>query len=162
MDIRLRPYTPQDVAACMGVWNEVLEEGVAFPGTELMTEESMAEYIAQQSAAICAVDESDSVLGLYVIHPNNIGRCSHVANASYCVGSAWRGRGAGRLLVPHSLQEAKRLGFCGMQYNAVVKGNKGAIKVYMDNGFEIVGTIPGGFRLKDGSYSDMYVMYRAL
>ncbi|GMA55150.1 hypothetical protein GCM10025857_65070 [Alicyclobacillus contaminans] len=50
----------------------------------------------------------------------------------------------------------------GMQFNAVVTSNKPAIHTYQQNGFEIVGTIPAGFRLKDGSYSDMYIMHRSL
>ena len=25
----------------------------------------------------------NQVLGLYILHPNNIGRCGHIANASY-------------------------------------------------------------------------------
>ena len=49
-----------------------------------------------------------------------------------------------------------------MQFNAVVAGNTAALRIYRQAGFETVGMIPGGFRLKDGSYSDMYVLYRSL
>jgi len=49
-----------------------------------------------------------------------------------------------------------------MQYNAVVTSNLPAIHTYQKNGFTTVGTIPAGFRLKDGRYSDMYIMYKDL
>lgn len=60
------------------------------------------------------------------------------------------------------LEEAAALGFRGMQFNAVVAGNTAALRIYRGLGFQTVGTIPGGFLLPDGTYSDMYVMYRPL
>ena len=43
-----------------------------------------------------ACAEDGRVLGLYILHPNNVGRCGHIANASYAVSSAARGKGIGR------------------------------------------------------------------
>ena len=100
--------------------------------------------------------------GFYILHPNNIGRCSHVSNASYAMLESSRGKGYGKKLVEHSLIEAKELGYRGMQFNAVVASNKPALHIYKELGFVTVGTIPGGFELKDGTYSDMYVMYKDL
>ena len=37
--------------------------------------------------------------------------------------------------------------------------NKAAVHTYEKFGFEIVGTIPGGFQAKDGRYVDMHIMY---
>ena len=85
-----------------------------------------------------------------------------MANASYVLDRAFRGRGLGRPLVERSLEEAAALGFRGMQFNAVVAGNTAALRIYRGLGFQTVGTIPGGFLLPDGTYSDMYVMYRPL
>ena len=102
-----------------------------------------------------AVDETGRVLGLYILHPNNVGRCGHIANASYAVGSAARGLHIGEQLVLHSLKTAKELGFRVMQFNAVVATNIHARHLYERVGFQQLGTIPGGFRLKDGSYADI-------
>ena len=49
-----------------------------------------------------------------------------------------------------------------MQFNAVVAGNTAALKIYRGAGFQTVGVIPGGFLLKNGVYSDMYILYRPL
>lgn len=45
-----------------------------------------------------------------------------------------------------------------MQFNAVVESNKSALHTYKSLGVKEVGMIPQGFRLKDGSYSNMYIV----
>ena len=159
--MEVRKYCEDDVPAMVRIWNEVVEEGVAFPQEDFLDEESGRAFFAAQSC--CGVAVADGrVVGLYILHPNNIGRCGHVANASYVLDRAFRGRGLGRPLVERSLEEAAALGFRGMQFNAVVAGNTAALRIYRGLGFQTVGTIPGGFLLPDGTYSDMYVMYRPL
>ena len=82
----LRAYEAKDVPAMVQIWNEVLEEGEAFPGKELLSlEEGEALFAAQDHAAV--VEEDGEVAGLYILHPNNIGRCGHICNASYAVRS---------------------------------------------------------------------------
>ena len=29
--------------------------------------------------------DTQEILGLYILHPNNVGRCGHICNASYAV-----------------------------------------------------------------------------
>jgi L-amino acid N-acyltransferase YncA len=161
MQLSVGPYSAADLGDCTAIWNDILSEGVAFPGEELFSEAGMARYLSEQSAVTC-IRSGGAVCGFYILHPNNIGRCGHVANATYCVARDARGQGVGKQLVPASLREARSLGFRGLQFNAVVAGNVSAVRLYHENGFYIVGTIPGGFRLKSGEYSDMYVMYRDL
>lgn len=93
------------------------------------------------------------------MHPNNIGRASHVGNCAYAMNKAFRGQGLAKELVANSIETAKAHGFKGIQYNAVVANNTAAIKTYQKFGFEIVGTIPGGFQVKDGTYVDIHIMY---
>ena len=45
------------------------------------------------------------MVGYYILHPNNIGRCSHVANASYVLSKEMRGRHLGRNLVHASVEQ---------------------------------------------------------
>lgn len=161
MDISFRAFCEEDVPALVEIWNDILIDGVAFPGTELYSEEDFAEYLRQQTAATCMLADGE-LMGYYILHPNNIGRCSHVANASYCMSKNARGKHLGKMLVAKSIQQARELGFRGMQFNAVVVSNKPALHIYQSLGFQIVGTIPGGFLLKDGTYSDMLVMYLSL
>ncbi len=99
------------------------------------------------------------ICGLYILHPNNIGRCGHVANASFAVAGASRGEGIGRLLVEDCLRQAAACGFRGLQFNAVVASNERARSLYESLGFARIGMIPGGFCNKDDVYEDMYIYY---
>lgn len=63
-----------------------------------------------------------------------------------------------KYLVEHSIKTAKESDFRGMQFNAIAESNKPALHTYKSLGFKEVGMIPQGFRLKDGSYSNMYIV----
>lgn len=157
----VRPATPDDLGAMTAIWNEVVRDGVAFPQTdELDTCEGRCFFDAQTHCGVAV--EEDEVAGLYILHPNNIGRCGHIANASYAVRSSARNRGVGRLLVLDSVAKAKEYGFQIMQFNAVVATNTRARHLYESLGFKQLGTIPAGFRLDDGSFVDICPYYLEL
>ena len=83
MSIVIRPFQREDVADAVRIWNQVVEDGVAFPQTELLDEVSGMEFFLEQSFTGIAVDEeSCGICGLYILHPNNIGRCGHICNAA--------------------------------------------------------------------------------
>lgn len=157
--VTVRPYEPADLPAMTAIWNEVVRDGRAFPQVdELADPEEAAAFFAGQTRA--AVAEADGrVVGLSILHPNNVGRCGHIANASYAVASGARGCGAGRVLVADSLAALSACGFRGLQFNAVVASNVGALALYESLGFERVGTVPGGFLNIDGAYEDIHVYY---
>ncbi len=158
----VREYVPEDLADMIRIWNEVVEEGVAFPQVEPLDEASGREFFAAQSFCGVACGDDGTVLGLYILHPNNIGRCGHIANASYAVSSESRGMHTGEQLVTHSLKTAAELGFRVMQFNAVVENNVHARHLYERLGFVQLGTIPGGFRMKDGHYENICPYYHLL
>ena len=160
--ITVRKYTRDDVAAMVRIWNEVVEEGVAFPQEELLDETSGAQFFADQTWCAVAEDEKSMVCGLYILHPNNIGRCGHISNASYAVASACRGLHIGEKLVKHCIAQGKTCGFRVLQFNAVVKSNTGALALYKKLGFTQLGVIPGGFLNKDGEYEDIIPHYHVL
>jgi len=66
------------------------------------------------------------------------------------------------MLCKHSLEQAKELGFRGMQFNAVVSTNTIAVKLWLDMGFEKIGTIPGGFYSHTQGYVDSYIMFKKI
>ncbi len=158
----IRAYRDEDLEAMIGIWNEVVEAGDAFPQEEPLDTESGRAFFASQSYCGVAEDEEGTVCGLYILHPNNVGRCGHLANASYAVDAACRGQGVGRALVTDSLRAAKECGFRVMQFNAVVRENLPARRLYESLGFRQLGVIPGGFRMPDGSYADICPYYREL
>lgn len=161
MPIIVREYDASYLSETMQIWNEVVEEGVAFPQTDCLEEAQADAFFSGQTYTGIAVDtETDAVLGMYILHPNNVGRCGHIANASYAVRADVRGLHIGEALVRDSLEQAKRSGFSIMQFNAVVDSNLHARHLYARLGFQEVGRIPAGFQMKDGHYEDIHVMYR--
>ncbi len=157
----IREYTKNDIPAMIDIWNEVVEDGIAFPQEEVLDLETGAAFFESQSyTAVC--DDNGQVVGLYILHPNNIGRCGHICNASYAVKSNLRGKHIGEMLVKDCLENAKRLGFKVLQFNAVVESNIHARHLYERLGFVQLGTIPGGFRMKDGHYENICPYYHTL
>ncbi|MDE6732196.1 MAG: GNAT family N-acetyltransferase [Oscillospiraceae bacterium] len=159
--MEVRKYTPADLPAMIKIWNEVVDEGNAFPQEEFLDEKTGAEFFAGQSYCGVAVDEN-GVCGLYILHPNNVGRCGHICNASYAVSREKRGHHIGERLVLNCLAEAKKLGFGVLQFNAVVATNIHARHLYERLGFTQLGTIPKGFRLKSGEYEDICPYFKLL
>ena len=163
MKIKVRKYTIQDTLAAIEIWNQVVEDGVAFPQEEMLNEETGRQFFEEQSYTGIAYDEeSGEIVGLYILHPNNVGRCGHICNASYAVKSGLRGKHIGEMLVRHCMEQAKTLGFGILQFNAVVKSNLPALRLYKKLGFVQLGTIPGGFRMPDGGYADIIPHYIVL
>ena len=156
--MHIRQYNEADLAAMIRIWNEIVEEGTAFPQEELLTPETGKQFFAAQT--YCAVaEEKGKVFGLYILHPNNVGRCGHISNASYAVSSESKGKHIGEMLVKDCLEQAKKHGFGVLQFNAVVASNTAALSLYKKLGFKTLGTVPGGFLNIDGVYEDIILHY---
>ena len=154
----IRKYNLDDLPSMIAIWNEVVKDGIAFPQEDLLETETGKEFFANQS--YCGVaDNSGIVIGLYILHPNNVGRCNHICNASYAVSSEMRGKHIGEQLVLDCLKRGKELGFGVLQFNAVVETNTHARHLYERLGFKQLGTIPNGFRMKDGHYENICPYY---
>ena len=146
MNVTVRKYEEKDLPDLIRIWNEVVEDGVAFPQEECLNEETGKAFFSEQTYTAAAVDaESGKVYGLYILHPNNIGRCGHICNASYAVSRDSRGLHIGEKLV-----------------SAVVACNVPARHLYERLGFTQLGVIPKGFRMKDGHYEDICPYYHEL
>ena len=163
MTIRIREYKKEDVNEAVNIWNQVVEDGEAFPQMELLTEKTGDEFFRGQSFTGIAYDEdTGEIAGLYILHPNNIGRCGHICNASYAVRRDLRGQHTGEKLVTHCMKKGRELGFRILQFNAVVASNRYALRLYEKLGFIRLGTIPGGFLMKNGHYEDIILCYHEL
>ena len=162
MNCSVRAYAAADVPAMVEIWNEVVRDGIAYPQEEELDVTTGAEFFAAQSSCGVAVNDAGRVLGLYILHPNNVGRCGHIANASYAVDSACRGKHIGEQLVSDCLVQARNNGFKLMQFNAVVENNTHARHLYKRLGFVQVGMVPNGFLMKDGSYQNIFLYYHVL
>ena len=163
MTYSVRKYNESDLEDMIRIWNEVVEDGIAFPQEELLNEETGRVFFAEQTyCGVAQAEETGKVYGLYILHPNNIGRCGHICNASYAVSRDSRGLHIGEKLVTDCLAQGKVHGFTVMQFNAVVATNIHARHLYERLGFVQLGIIPKGFRMKDGHYEDICPYYREL
>lgn len=162
MDIKVRKFASNDIKSMIEIWNEVVEEGIAFPQLDILNEKTGMGFFSSQSYCGVAVDDNNEILGLYILHPNNVGRCGHISNASYAVKSTARNMSIGEKLVKDCIKIGRELGFRILQFNAVVKSNYQARHLYEKLGFKSLGEIPGGFLMKDGSYEDIVPYFHEL
>ena len=154
MRMEIRKFQKSDLPEMIRIWNEVVEDGEAFPQEEFLNLETGKKFFSEQSYTGVAV-ESGKIYGLYILHPNNIGRCGHICNASYAVSSESRGNHIGEKLVLDCMKQAENIGFKILQFNAVVESNIHARHLYERIGFQQLGTITNGFRMKDRSYANI-------
>ena len=162
MSAKVVAYDSKFVRAAVEVWNEVVRDGIAFPQEDELDDVTGDEFFRAQSFTGLAVDDAGEVLALYILHPNNVGRCAHISNASYAVRSDLRGQHIGSAIVSDSINRARELGFRILQFNAVVATNIHARHLYQRLGFIELGTIPGGFRMPDGSFADIVPQFIGL
>lgn len=64
--MEIRAYAEKDVPDMVRIWNEVVEEGVAFPQLELLTEETGTAFFAAQT--YCGVAEEDGTYQNIVLY----------------------------------------------------------------------------------------------
>lgn len=159
--MRIRPYRDEDLPAMVALWNEIVAEGRAFPQEKTLELDEGREFFASQNH--CGVGLlNDELIALYILHPNNVGRCGHIANASFAIAANARGHGLGENLVKDCLARGKECGFRILQFNAVTDSNAAARKLYAKLGFQELGSIPGGFRLDDGRWEDIHLFWKTL
>ena len=163
MNIKVRKFTYEDIEAVIDIWNDIVEEGVAFPQEEILNKKTGIEFFNLQSYVGVAYNiENNGIVGIYILHPNNIGRCGHICNASFAVKKNLRGQGAGEKLVLDCISVAKEINFKILQFNAVVESNIGALKLYEKLGFIKLGVIPNGFAMKSGKFENIIPHYLIL
>ena len=156
MDIR--EFCDSDIGEMIEIWNEIVEEGIAFPQEDILNLNSGKDFFSSQTYTGVAI-LNKKVVGLYILPPNNVGRCGHIANASYAVSSAMRGKHIGEKLVLDSMNVAKDKGFLILQYNAVVETNHAARHLYEKLGFKQLGVIPKGFKTKNNKFENICPYY---
>jgi L-amino acid N-acyltransferase YncA len=160
--MKIRPATETDSDAIWSIFHAVIAPGDTYAFDPGMSRQDALAYWFQAGTWTYVVERNGSVVGTYIIRPNQPGLGSHVANAAFMVSLQARGMGVGRKMGEHCLEEARRLGFQGMQFNFVVSTNQAAIRLWESLGFEIVATLPGSFRHSAKGFVDVYIMFRRL
>ncbi|GAA2277209.1 GNAT family N-acetyltransferase [Kitasatospora cystarginea] len=160
----IREATTEDWPAIRPFFQQIVTAGETFPYPVDLTQEQGRDWwlLPAPDRTVVAVDESGAVLGTAKMNRNRMGNGSHIASASYMVDPAHSGRGVGRALCEYTLEWARAEGYRGMQFNAVVETNEHAVKLYRSLGFEVLGTVPEGFRHPEKGYVGLHMMYRPL
>lgn len=161
--MQIRRAIDADWQAIWPFWQQIVAAGETYdwaPETDEATARSI--WMREPPGATYVAELDGRVVGSYTLAPNRGGLGDHVANASYMVDPACQGQGIGRRLVRHSLEQARRDGYRAMQFNAVVETNEHAVRLYLEEGFEIIGTIPEGFRHAKRGFVGFHIMYRKL
>jgi L-amino acid N-acyltransferase YncA len=160
MTIRLA--IPSDHETVWQIISSVISTGDTYVFAPDSSKEKMLCYWFSEDKYTYVAEEDGEVLGTFYLKANQPDLGSHIVNAGYMVSENARGKGLGQSMAEFSLEEARRLGFHGMQFNLVVKTNEKAVKLWLKLGFEIIGEIPDAYKHAELGYVNAYVMYQKL
>jgi len=160
--MEIRAATNEDRKAIWNIFHQTVAAGDTYAFDPEMSREDALVYWFRADTQTYVAEKGGSVVGTYILRPNQLGPGSHVANAAFMVAPGAQGLGVGRRMAEHCLSEARQMGFRAMQFNFVVSTNTPAIHLWKQLGFKIVGILPGAFRHPGKGFVDVYVMYRSL
>ena len=163
VDVTIRRASDADWPALWPIWQAIVsaQETYAFDPFA-SSEQARRIWLADPPSETWLADLDGAVVGTYNLHPNQAGPGSHVANAGFMVAPSARGQGLGRRLAEHCLARARDCGYLAMQFNSVVATNIGAVKLWQDLGFQIIGTVPQAYRHRTSGLVNIHVMHRPL
>ncbi|HVV19053.1 MAG TPA: GNAT family N-acetyltransferase [Pseudonocardiaceae bacterium] len=157
----IRPATPADWPRIWPFFDRIVQAGETYAYPLDLTERTAEPLWMEEppGATVVAVD-GDVILGSAKTGPNRPGRGAHIATASFMVDPAHQRRGVGRALGEHVLSLARAAGYRGMQFNAVVETNTGAVALWRSLGFTVLATVPGAFEHPTHGFVGLHVMYQ--
>ena len=162
--MQIRDATPEDWPAIWPFLHGIVAAGDTYTWEPDVTETQARDMwmVRPPGRTVVAVDPDGTVLGSAKMNPNHMGPASHIASASFMVSPDHSGRGVGRALGEHVLDWARAEGYRAIQFNAVVETNTRAVALWRSLGFEVLGTLPEGFRHPDKGYVGLHIMHRKL
>lgn len=159
----IRAAESSDFAGIWEIFAAVVKDGDTYAyGPDTTEEQARAIWMSPGVRSYVCVGDDSQIVGAYLIKPQWPDLGSHICTASYIVRPGVRGGGIGKSLGKHSIEEAKRLGYKGMQFNLVVSTNEPAVRLWRNLGFTIVGTLPKAFKHSQLGFVDAYVMFLEL
>ncbi|WBB68097.1 GNAT family N-acetyltransferase [Micromonospora sp. WMMD812] len=159
--MQIREFAAQDWDQVWPIVEEVVRAQETFPYDPALTADAAyCMWVEAPPGRTAVAMDGERVLGTAKMGTNRPGPGSHVATASFMVAADARGRGVGTALCQDALAWARRQGYAGMQFNAVVETNRSAVDLYRREGFRVVGTVPGAFRHPTLGRVGLHVMYQ--
>lgn len=160
--IKVRKAKEEDYDAIWEIIQPIIMQGDTYAfSPETSKEEMIKTWCGENVHAYVAI-LNKAIVGTFMMKDNQPGLGSHVANAGYMVARQYSGLGIGRTMGEFSIEEARRLGYRGMQFNMVVSTNQSAVRLWDRLGFEIIGEVPEAFFQSNKEYVSVYIMHRLL
>ena len=164
MDYRVRAATEADAPAICLIYNQGIEDRLATLETELRTPDERRQWLKARGPrhpVIVAEPEAAGPIAWASLNVFNARACyRHVADISVYVERAWRGRGAGRVLLGRLVELGREHGFHKLVLSAF-PFNQAGVALYAKLGFRTVG-IYREQGLLDGAWVDTIIMERLL
>lgn len=160
--IQIRPTVEADKDSVWQIIKAVIAGGDTYVFDPDTPEAEMLAYWFSPEKHVYVAEKDDEILGTYWIKANQPDLGSHVGNGAYMVSPNATGKGIGRKMAEHSIEEARRIGFHSIQFNFVVKSNEIAVNLWKSVGFEVIGEIPDAFNHKQNGLTNALIMYRKL
>jgi len=158
----IRRARANDADAIWTILKPMVRAGETYTLPSNMTRRDALEYWQRKGHEVFVAEESKRILGTYFLQANQMGGGAHVANCGYVTSPDAQGKGVGRAMLEHSLEQARARGFLAMKFNFVVSTNQRAVKTWQAYGFEIVGRLPSAFEHPRQGFVDALVMYKRL
>src|SRR5437667_12230512 len=121
--MEIRTATRADRYAIWKIFHEILAACDTYALDPKMSREDALAYWFRADTQTYVAEKDGTVVGTYILRPNQLGPGSHVANAAFIVASNAQGSAVGRAMAAHCLAEARQLGLPPMQVNLVVSTN---------------------------------------
>lgn len=162
MASNIREATQADWPGIWKVFQIVVGAGDTYSYAPDTTQDEARRVWATAPARTYIAVDNGAIIGTYMLRPNQPGLGAHVSNAGFMVLPGAAGRGVGRAMGEHALEQARLQGYKAMQFNFVVSTNVRAIALWKSLGFSIVGTVPEAFNHPEKGLVDIHIMHRRL
>jgi len=165
-EFTIRAATATDAATICLIYNQGIEDRIATLETELRTPEERRQWLAARGPrhpvfVAEVAGAGPAVVGWGSLNVYNTREAyRYVADFSVYVERGWRGRGVGRRLLEHLIEQARALDYHKMMLSTF-PFNESGVALYERMGFTKVGIFHEMGRL-DGRWADTLIMEKLL
>jgi GNAT superfamily N-acetyltransferase len=164
--VEIREATAEDWPRIYPFWSAIVEAGETYAYPEGLSSAEAEPLWMEKPPGLTVVAVGDgrdgAVLGSAKMGPNRPGRGAHIATASFMVSPAAAGQGVARELGNYMVDWARREGYHGIQFNAVVETNAVAMHLWQAFGFEVLATVPQAFEHRTFGRVGLNILYKKL